>query len=222
MPRVDGEEPLWGEPPVPAARIGAREAISLAFVTALQRLPPRQRAVLLLCDVVGYPAAEVAEMLGTSGTAVDGLLRRARAALEPCRPPPADRAPLPGAAERALVGRFVDAFSAGDVDGVVALLSDDAWLTMPPEPYAYQGREAIGCFLTATFAARRSGDHRLVPSAANGQPAFGHYVRDPESGAGRLGGLLVLTLGAGGITALTRFADTGFLRHFRLPPTLRW
>jgi Sigma-70, region 4/SnoaL-like domain len=222
MARVDGEEPLWVEPAGPGPRIGAREAISLAFVAALQHIPPRQRATLLLCDVVGYRPAEVAAMLAMSEASVDRLLQRARTTLDEHRPPPAERAPLPRAAERELAGRFADAFGAGDVDGVVALLTQDAWLTMPPEPCAYQGPQAIGDFLAARFAARAPGTHRLVPSGANGQPAFGHYVRDPDADVGRLRGLLVLTLGPGGITALTRFADTGFLRHFTLPPTLRW
>jgi RNA polymerase sigma-70 factor (ECF subfamily) len=147
---------------------------------------------------------------------------RARATLGEHRPPPPERAPLPGAQERELVGRFVDAFTAGDVDGVVALVTDDAWLTMPPEPYAYQGPEAIARFLAVSFRARATGEHRLVACGANRQPAFGHYVRDPAGDVGRLRGLVVLTLGPAGITALTRFADTGFLRHFALPPTVPW
>jgi RNA polymerase sigma-70 factor (ECF subfamily) len=206
----------------PHARVDAREAISLAFVAALQRLPPRRRAVLLLRDVLGYRASEVAEMLGTSEAAVNSLLRRARASLEEQGPPAVEPARLPPAAERELAGCFADAFCAGDVDGVLALLTRDARLTLPPGPFDCRGREEIARFLAAAFAARAAGAWRLVATGANGQPAFVLYVRDTRTGAGLPRGLLVLTVEPEGVSALTGFRDTGFLRHFRLPPTLRW
>ena len=126
--------------PGPDARYELREAVGLAFVTALQRLPARQRAALVLRDVLGYRAAEAAALLGASEATVTSALQRARASLEERLPPPRERAPAPGStAERAAAERFADAFASGDVDRVVALLTDDAWVTMPPEPFEYRG-----------------------------------------------------------------------------------
>src|SRR5205085_3052079 len=155
-------EPLWLEPypdvlldgipdeaPGPDARYETKEAIALAFVVGLQHLPPQQRAVLVLRDVLGYRAAEAAEMLEVSEASVNSLLRRARAAFE-SRLPAAGRvrAPLPNSkAERDVVARFAESVENGDVDGMVALLTEDAWLTMPPLPHAYQGPAVIGAFL---------------------------------------------------------------------------
>src|SRR5690242_1490438 len=161
-------EVLWLEPypdallegvpdaaPGPDARYESREALALAFVTALQRLPARQRAVLVLRDVLGYRAAEVAGMLDMTEVSVNSALQRARATLDALAPPSRERAPLPRAtAERELVARFADAFETGDLDAVLALLSQDAWVTMPPEPFEYQGHDAIAAFLGHAFAAR--------------------------------------------------------------------
>ena len=208
-------EPIWLEPfpdvlldgvpddaPGPDARYEAREAVALAFIAGLQHLPPQQRAVLVLRDVLGYRAAEVAEMLETSEASVNGLLQRARAAFETRLPAAGrERAPLPDSQrERDVVGRLADAFEAGDIDGVVALLTDDAWLRMPPEPHEYQGRAAIGAFLD-NRAVRRGAPLRLVPTRANGQPAFGCYFRD------RPYGVLVVTLEGDRVSAMTWFAD---------------
>src|SRR6202035_4067110 len=155
-------EPIWIEPypdvllegipdrsAEPHARYEIRESVALAFVTALQRLPPRQRAVLVLRDVLGLRAAEVAEILDASQASVNSALLRARATLETrLGPDRRDRAPLPSSRhERELVGRFANAFEEGDIERVVELLTDDAWLTMPPEPFEYQGRAAIAAFL---------------------------------------------------------------------------
>ena len=167
--------------PGPEARYETRETVALAFVTALQRLPPRQRAVLILRDVLGYRAAEVADMLDTTEVSVYSALQRARATLDAAAPPRRDRAPLPrSAAERELVGRFADAFEHGRVDQIVALLTDDAWVTMPPEPFEYQGPAAITEFFTrrsprapiaptascppARMASRRSGTTSVTPT----------------------------------------------------------
>ena len=177
-------EPLWLEPypdvllegipdeaPGPEARYETKEAIALAFIVGLQHLPPQQRAVLVLRDVLGFRAAEVAEMLETSEASVNSLLRRARAAFESRLPAAGrERAPLPNSKlEREIVGRFAEAVEAGDVDGMVALLTDDAWLTMPPLPHAYQGRDAIGAFLRGSeerrgAPLRRGADARQRPA----------------------------------------------------------
>ncbi|WP_027006171.1 sigma-70 family RNA polymerase sigma factor [Conexibacter woesei] len=228
-------DPVWLEPypdvlleglpdaaPGPDARYEVKEAISLAFVTGLQRLPPQQRAVLVLRDVLGFQAAEVAAMLDTTETAVHSLLRRARATVDSRLPTAAgrERAPLPGSrAERAIVGRFAEAVEAGDVETVVRLLTDDAWLRMPPQPYEYQGGAAIGRFLHDREA-RRGSPWRLVPTRANGQPAFGCYLPCPHTTIARPGGLLVLTLAGGDISAITWFADNSVFPHFGLPRTL--
>jgi RNA polymerase sigma-70 factor (ECF subfamily) len=228
-------EPIWLEPfpdvaleafpdeaPGPDARYEAREAIALAFIAGLQHLPPQQRAVLVLRDALGFRAAEAAEMLETSEASVNSLLRRARAAFESRLPTTArERAPLPSSKrERDVVGRLADAFEAGDIDGVVALLTDDAWLTMPPEPYEYQGRAAIGAFLNDR-AVRRGAPLRLVWTRANGQPAFGCYLPLPRTEIARPYGLLVLALDGDRISAMTWFADTSAFPRFGLPRMLR-
>ncbi|MEV6948669.1 sigma-70 family RNA polymerase sigma factor [Streptomyces sp. NPDC051172] len=228
-------EPLWFEPypdtlledlpdtaPGPDARYESRESLALAFVAGLQRLPPRQRAVLVLRDVLGFRTAEVADLLDSSGVSVNSALQRARAALDgqlPARD--RDRAPLPRSPrERELVGRFVDAMENSDVDGLVALLAADAWLTMPPEPLEYQGRVAIARFYE-NLAWWGGKALRLVPARANGQPAFGSYLRDPTSPIAHAYGLVVLSLEGDRISAITRFGDNGLFPLFGLPRTLR-
>jgi RNA polymerase sigma-70 factor (TIGR02960 family) len=229
-------EPLWLEPypdalldelpdaaAGPEARYETKEAVGLAFVSGLQRMAPRQRAVLVLRDVLGFQAAEVAAMLDTSEVSVNSALQRARAALEERLPADRTRAPLPRSArERELVDRFAAAFEADDVDGVIALLTDDAWVTMPPEPHEYQGAEGIGRFLRDRVAARAGRGVRLIPTRANGQPAFGHYMEDPHAPVGRFAGVLVLTLEGDRIAAITRFGDSGVLGRFGLPRTVPW
>jgi RNA polymerase sigma-70 factor (TIGR02960 family) len=228
-------EPVWLEPypdallediadqtHEPGARYETREAIGLAFIAGLQRLPPRQRAVLVLRDTLGFRAREVAEMLGTSEASVMSALHRARTALEAELPAPRDRAPLPASpAERELVARFTDAFAAGDVDGLVTLLTDDASLTMPPEPLEYHGPAAIARFLSTVPAGGQLGMFRLVPTRANGQPAFGCYLRDPQAPIAHAYGLMVLTLSGDRIAAITGFPDTSVFPQFGLPRTLR-
>jgi RNA polymerase sigma-70 factor (ECF subfamily) len=209
--------------PGPDARYEAKETLTLAFLTTLQRLPPRQRAVLVLRDVLGFHSAEVASMLDQSEVSVNSALQRARATLEGLQPPRPERAPLPDSpGERELVGDFVDAFQNGDIDRVVALLTDDAWLTMPPEPYEYQGHAAIGRFFTMAYGVHDASRLRLVPTRANTQPAFGFYVKDPQADIARARGVFVLTLGGAQISAITRFGNHGILPHFGLPRTLPW
>jgi RNA polymerase sigma-70 factor, ECF subfamily len=228
-------EPVWLEPypdilledipdrsPGPAARSEAREAIELAFIVALQHLPPRQRAALVLRDVLGFSAAEVAEMLETGEASVKGALQRARASLR-TRLPAADRdrAPQPNSAvERRLVARFADAYQSGDVDELVQLLTDDALVTMPPQPLEYQGHAAIAALLRQR-AEVRGAPVRVVPTRANTQPAFGCYLVDAQAGIARPYALIVLTLEGDAIAAMTWFGDTGVFRHFGLPRTLR-
>jgi RNA polymerase sigma-70 factor (TIGR02960 family) len=207
--------------PGPDARYETHETVALAFVTALQRLPPRQRAVLVLRDVLGYRAAEVASMLDTTEVSVNSALQRARATLDAQTPISRDRAPLPrSASERELVGRFADAFINGSVDQLVALLTDDAWVTMPPEPFEYQGLDAIAEFFTHAFASRAGRNDRLVPTRANGQPAFGHYLGDVHSPIVRGVGVIVLTLDGDRISHLIRFGGSAQLARFGLPRTL--
>jgi len=212
-------EVLWLQP-LPEDRYEAREAVGLAFATGLQHLPPMQRATLVLRDVLGFRAAEVAEMLDVTTTAVNSGLQRARLTLEQ-RVPSADGAPAPRSpAERAVVARFADAFEAGDVDTIVALLTEDAWLTMPPVPLEYQGPVAIGTFLRTVPARGELRRFRLVPTRANGQPAFGLYLRDPQCPIARAVGILVLTLAGERLSAITAFHDTSVIARFGLPRTL--
>ena len=216
-------EGALGTIPGPDARYETKEAVTLAFITALQRLAPRQRAVLVLRDVLGFRAAKVATMLDASEASVNSSLQRARAALEARLPPQRERAPLPQSpAERKLVGEFADAFENGDIDRVVALLTDDAWVTMPPEPFEYQGHEAIARFLAAAFGARNGRRLRLVPTRANTQPAFARYVKDPHADIAHARGVFVLTLQGREISQITHFGDRGSLSRFGLPRTLPW
>jgi RNA polymerase sigma-70 factor (ECF subfamily) len=212
-------EGLADRAPGPEARYEATEAISLAFVTALQLLPPRQRAVLILRDVLGFRASEAAGILESTEESVTSALKRARATLQRQLPAPEDPSPPPGsAAERELIAGLTRAFDAGDVAGVVALLTDDVQLRMPPVPLEYQGRELAARFLTVV-AFRQGRTYRLVATRANGQPAFGTYVRDPLTGVAHAAGLIVLTLAGGRISVLTRF-DNSVLPRFGLPRTL--
>ena len=210
---------LPDDTPGPQARYEAREAISLAFVTALQVLPPRQRAALILRDVLGFTTGEAARILQASEQSVASAVKRARATLARELPPERRAAPPPpqSAAEQRLVARLTRAWEAADVDGIVALLTEDAWLTMPPLPLEYQGRDPAGRFLTLAF--RRGRRHRLVATRANGQPAFGLYVGDPHAPVLHASGLLVLTLTGDRISMITRF-DPGVLPRFGLPRSL--
>jgi RNA polymerase sigma-70 factor (ECF subfamily) len=207
--------------PGPEARYEASETISLAFVTALQTLPPRQRAVLILRDVLGFTTSQVAGIIDSSEDSAASALKRARAAMRGQYPAATARRlpPRPGSpGERDLVDRFTRAYQAGDVAGVVALLTEDIAVTMPPLSLEYHGRELVARFLAATGlrAGRRS---RIVPVRANGQPAFGLYAQDPQAGIFHAAGLLVLTLTGDSICAMTGF-DTSTLAHFGLPRTL--
>jgi RNA polymerase sigma-70 factor (ECF subfamily) len=202
----------------PDAVYEQREAVSLAFLTAVQLLPPNQRAVLVLRDVLGYRAAEVAELLDLTENAVTSALKRARATLESARGPER-RSPVPGSAsERELTDRFVAAFISHDVDALIALMTDDVWVRMPPLPFEYHGLHDVRRFFVAV-GAHRSAIRRLVPTRANGQPAWGEYAMDPVTGALRCVGLLVAGFSEDGVSELTHF-ETAVLPYFGLPRTL--
>jgi RNA polymerase sigma-70 factor (TIGR02960 family) len=208
-----------GAPAGPEARYEQAEAISLAFVTALQALPPRQLAVLILRDVLGFHASEVAGMLDSTVASVTSALKRARASLQRRRPPGAGREPPPAAgspAENAVVAKFVRAWESADLDALVALLTDDAFISMPPMPFEYEGRDVVAGFCASLFGASRRFD--LVPTRANGQPAFGAYLRAP-AGIRHGTGIYVITLAGDRIGAMTRF-DNSVLPWFGLPRSL--
>ena len=235
IPGVDPPEPtqlgevVWLEPypdsllegafdvPLgPEARYEQAESISLAFVTALQLLPPRQLAVLILRDVLGFHAHEVADMLDSTIESVNGALKRGRASLQRQRSQHADREPRPGArtpSEDAIVGRFVSAWESADIDALLVLLTDDVFMSMPPMPLEYAGRDVVGRFCAGIFGAGRRFD--LVPTRASGQPAFGAYLRGP-AGVSHGIGLYVLTLDRDRICALSRF-DNSVFASFGLP-----
>ncbi|ADD42713.1 RNA polymerase subunit sigma-70 [Stackebrandtia nassauensis] len=198
----------------PASRYQSRETVELAFITALQTLPPRQTAALLLCDVLGYGLAEAAGMLDTSPTALKGVLQRARAAMPGPVPPEPVRA---DAGQARLARRFASAFEADDVDAVIALLTDDAWLTMPPAPHEYRGLAAIAQFLRIRRRWRGDRPLSLVDTRANGQPAFGCYLPDPDGRVARPTGIVVLTMRGDRIGGITRFLGSRLHRHFGLP-----
>jgi RNA polymerase sigma-70 factor (TIGR02960 family) len=202
----------------PEAIYEQTESISLAFVTALQILPPRQLAVLVLRDVLGFQASEVADMLGSTVESVTSALKRARASLERSRPP-TDLAPPPAPdsrSEDAIVTKFVDAWEAADLDALVALLTDDVFMSMPPMPFEYEGPDAVVRFCASIFGSGRRFD--LLPTRANGQPALGAYLRTAD-GISRGVGLFVLGLSGDRICAMTRF-ESGVLPWFGLPRSI--
>jgi RNA polymerase sigma-70 factor (TIGR02960 family) len=220
VPPFDPPEPTrrgdvpWLQPcpETPEVHAARRETVELAFVAGLQRLPPRQAATLVLRDVLGYSAPEVADLLGTSEVAVKGTLQRARATMHRLRPA-RERVAAGSPQEQRLCRRFAEAFVARDLTGLLALLTDDAWLAMPPAPHEYHGPAAITAFLRAGWAGTTS-RLDLRPVRANGQPAFGCYL------AGRPAGVLVLTCHEGRISGLTRFLDGDLFPAFALPAHL--
>jgi len=195
----------------PDARYHLRESVELAFVAGLQLLPPRQAAVLVLCDVLAYPVAEAAAMLDTTATSVKGALQRARATLARSRAAAAGDAPAPDSLEeRVVTRRFADAFVRRDIAGLVALLTDDAWLAMPPAPHEYHGVPDIARFLGVSGGWRAGRSLELVPARVNTQPAYACYLeRQPA-------GLMVLTLDGDRVRGMTRFHDNAMLLRYGL------
>jgi len=203
----------------PEARYEQAESISLAFVTALQLLPPRQLAVLILRDVLGFHASEVAGMLDATVASVNSALKRARASLQRRWPAAADREPPPASgspAEDAIVAKFVSAYESADLDALVALLTDDVFMSMPPMPLEYEGRDVVAQFCALLFGAGREYD--VAVTRANGQPAIGVYLRAP-AGVSHGTGLITLALAGDRIWAMTRF-ETSLFPRFGLPPSL--
>jgi RNA polymerase sigma-70 factor (ECF subfamily) len=215
-------EKMADDAPGPEARIEAREAISLGFVTALQLLPLQQRTVLVLRDVLGFRASEVAKMLDTTEESVTSALKRARTGLG-TRHQEAEGhepAPAPGSeVERELIDRLALAWETGDLDTILASLTDDVWLTMPPEPLEYQGRDVAARFFRAVAFRSGGPQFKMLPTRANGQPALAYYFVDTVTGSARAGGILVLTLSGDRVSAITRFY-IGMWDRFGLPRTL--
>ena len=230
-------EPIWLEPfpdewlaelemesaAGPEARYAAHESITLAFMVALQALPPRQRAVLILRDVLDWQAREAAELLDVTVPAVNSALHRARVTLAQHYHrdglDAASRLP-PDADQQELLNRYVRAWEAADVATLIGLLKKDARLAMPPSPTWFQGADAIGAFYESMiFSGHTPGQWRLRPTRANGQPAFGIYQRD-AAGVYQAFGLQVLTLSAGAgavrIAAITSFLQPEWLGYFRM------
>ena len=211
-------EGIVHEAPDPEARYSSREAVQLAFVAGIQRLPPRQRAALMLCDVLGWAAAEAAALLGVSTASINSALQRARETLSRRYPdgrPP--EAPRPDAAQERLLGRYLRAWEGHDLDGFVALLKEDATAIMPPWTEWYSGRGAIRSFFEAAW--KTCGGLRLVPTAANGQPAFAVYEQSAD-GKWAAHSLHVLTLEQDAISTMTLFIEPRLFESFGLPRIL--
>jgi RNA polymerase sigma-70 factor, ECF subfamily len=213
-------ESVWIDPyPSPDARYEQRESVELAFIAALQHLPAQQRAVLILRDVLGFSGAEVAEALGTNPDAVYSALQRAHKTVEARLPERTQQATLRSLGEdglREVVQGYVDAWERGDVDALAALLAEDAVFAMPPEPTWFRGHGAIADFLRA-LPMREDNRWRVIPTSANGQPAFAHYFWDEEENAFKAEGIAVLTLDGNKITDLTVFRESELFERFGLP-----
>jgi RNA polymerase sigma-70 factor (ECF subfamily) len=199
----------------PAAVAVSRESVRLALIAALQYLPPRQRAVLLLRDVLGWRAAEVADLLGTTATAVNSVLQRARDQLRETAPEQEAMREPADAGQRELLDRYAAAFETADVAGLTRLLHADAVFEMPPQPTWFAGRDLIGRFLASRVLPGHA--FHMLPVAANGQPAFAAYLRDGD-GVFRAHAIQVLTVSAGQIARLVSFNDPGLFPAFGLPP----
>ena len=203
----------------PEARYEQTESISLAFLKGIQVLPPRQLAVLILRDVLGFHANEVADMLDSTIESVNSALKRARASLQRQQPTNADREPPPASdspSEDAIVEKFISAWESADLDALVDLLTDNVFISMPPIPFEYEGRELVARFCASIFGSGRRFD--LVRTRANGQPAFGAYLRT-ITGVSHGVGLYVLTINGDRISAMTRFENTVF-PWFELPRSI--
>jgi RNA polymerase sigma-70 factor (ECF subfamily) len=218
------EEPLlesvWIDPypDAPESSYEERESVELAFIAALQHLPPRQRAVLIMRDVLNFSANEVAELLETSPAAVNSALQRAHKLVDERLPDHTQQATLRALGDerlREVVDGYMDAWERADVPAIVGLLTDDATITMPPRPTWFRGKEAIGAFLSERIAP--GSRWRLVPVLASGQPAFATYGWDAERDRWVLHLINVLTLSERGITDATAFLDPDLLRRFGLP-----
>ena len=209
-------EGIADDAPNPEARYTSREAVQLAFVAVIQQVPPRQRAALLLCDVMGWSAGEAAQLLGGSIASINSALQRARETLAKRYPEgrPA-AAPRPSPAQQKLLDRYLRAWEGHDLNGFAALLKEDATFTMPPWLQWYAGREAIRSFVALAWKA--CGGVRLVPTAANGQPAFAVYTRTGAEPPWAAQSIHVLTLEHETISTLTVFLEPAVFHAFGLP-----
>jgi RNA polymerase sigma-70 factor (ECF subfamily) len=203
----------------PAATVTARQSVRLAFIAALQHLPPRQRAVLVLRDVLQFRAAEVAEAVGISNAAVNSLLQRARGQLDEAALSEEEITEPASLDERALLDRYVKAFQDYDVPAIVELFTSNAVWEMPPYTFWYQGAETIGRLIASQCPADGPGDQILVPTSANGQPAFGLYMRG-DDGVHRAFHLQVLDVTPTGVRHVAAFFDTNLFEKFGLPAVL--
>jgi RNA polymerase sigma-70 factor (TIGR02960 family) len=206
----------------PHAAVIARETIELAFLAAIQLLPPRQRAVLILRDVLDWPAREVADLLEVGVAAVNSALQRARATLHahlPAERREEWRAPEMTDAERDMLERFIDSHERGDAEAAVALVTEDIRLTMPPHPLFFEGRDAMAPLLARAFGPDGMGDWRLVATRANRQPAAASYLRRPGESEFRAFKLDVLRVRDGRIAEITTF-DATLFEAFGLERTL--
>lgn len=211
-PEIEWLSPV---PTDPAADVAARYGVRLAFIAALQHLSARQRAVLILRDVLGWRAAEVAEALDITTVAVNGVLQRARARMGGVAAVQDEMTEPPEAERRALLDRWVKAFEERDFATLAGLLADDAILEMPPILTWFRGAADIAGNMSA-FCSARPGDVAMVPTVANGQPAYGVYQRgDPVA-------VQVLTLEGGRVTHVYSFGDLTLIPRFGLPPTVPW
>jgi RNA polymerase sigma-70 factor, ECF subfamily len=221
------EESTWIEPyPDELLRYEDREGVELAYVAALQLLPPNQRAVLLVCEVLGFSAREASEMLGTSVASINSALQRARATLERERPARSQQETLRALGDeraRELAARFADAWNRADVAAIVAMLREDASFSMPPLPTWFRGRDDIAAFVAALLETARTsgGTWRFEVTSASGQPAALGRRRNPSSGRSELGALMVATFEGERIAAITAFLDPGVLGRFRPGEILR-
>ena len=208
---------LPSETAEPGARYDLRESVQLALLAAIQTLPPRQRAALLLRDVLGFSAKEVAQLLDVSSTSVHSAVRRARKTLEQRA---ADRTPPPDDVQRSLVKRYIEAWESVDIPGLVALLREDAVMTMPPDPAVFLGRQEIVDFFATVPAGGALDRIPLLPTRANRQPAVGAYFPDPEAGVYRPYGVMVLTLDGNSIAEITGCTDPAIFPLLGLPTEL--
>jgi RNA polymerase sigma-70 factor (ECF subfamily) len=220
MPEVSWLEPmpdtLLGTAPAdPASVVASQAGMRLALIAALQYLPPRQRAILILRDVLRWPAPEVAALLGVSAAAVNSLLQRAHARLERAAPAEDELLEPSDPRQRDLLDRYATAFQNADIAALMRLLTDDAVFEMPPIPTWFTGRRTIGRFL-ATRIPKDPADLHIVPTAANGQPALATYRRESD-GVHRAHSIQVLTIGAAGIGRVTSFHDPALFPVFGLP-----
>jgi RNA polymerase sigma-70 factor (ECF subfamily) len=219
VPWLEPLPDLTEDPADPSVIVGSRESVRLAFVAALQHLSPRQRAVLLLREVLQWRSAEVAEAIGTTTTAVNSLLQRARSQLDTVRPSSSDRLAAPDSTEaQDLLARYIAAFESYDIDRLVELFTAEAVWEMPPYTGWYQGPQAIIALIHQHCPAESAGDMRMLPLIANGQPAAAMYMRAGEQHVAFQ--LHVLDVRADGVSHVVAFLDTTLFAKFGLPPHL--